>query len=106
MPHIDYMKLLHVAAVTLKTSTQIDLQTLDINYYNARLSRDNGSKIEIQVRVFEFEIELTLSNKILTEKEFIKWLSEFEFQLEQVFFKNITLTHSEKNNAYTIKIII
>ena len=105
MPHIDYMKLLHIAAVTLETSTQIDLHTLDINYYNARLTRDDGSKIEIQLRVFDFEIELTLSNKIMNEKELLKWLPKFEYQLEQNYFKNIALTHSETNNEYKIKIV-
>lgn len=104
MPHIDYMKLLHIAANTLETSTQVDLNTLDINYYKAVLSRADRSNFEMLVRVHEFEIELAFSNKILTKKEMQKWLPKFEFQLEQNFLKNIEITQTESNNEYKLRI--
>jgi hypothetical protein len=105
MSRIDYMKVLDIAALTLEASSSIELNTLDLKLYNAVLSLNNGNKVEIQMKIDDFDIELTLPKKIMPVKDFKNWLPKFEFQLEQIFLKNITLTHSEAKNDYKIKIL-
>ena len=105
MPPIDYMKVLDIAAFTLETASHIELRALDLTLFSARLSRDDGSTFEILMKLNEFDLELTFSLDILDKKEFPKWLSKFEFQLEQNFFKNITLEHSRTGKEYKIQIL-
>lgn len=104
MPPIDYMKVLDIAAFTLETASHIELVALDLTLFSARLSRDDGSTFEILMRLGEFDLELSFSQDILDKKEFEKWLSRFEFQLEQNFFKNITLEHRRTGKEHKIQI--
>jgi hypothetical protein len=105
MPPIDYMKVLDIAAFTLETASHIELQALDLNLFNAVLTRDNGNTFEILMKINEFDLELSLGKKNLNKKEFHKWLNKFEFQLEQNFFKNISLEPHEAAKEYKIKIL-
>jgi len=105
MPAIDYMKLLDIAALTLETSSHIEVNALDLKLFKAVLSREEGSDIEILVKIDEFEIELSFDNKIMSEKEFDKWLRKFEYHLEQHFFKNISIETSESKQDYRVKIL-
>lgn len=104
MPSIDYMKVLDIAAHTLETSSHIEVTALDLKIFKAALTREDGSIIEIFIRVHDYDLELSFSNKILDRKEFQKWLSGFEYQLEQNFFKNISLDYSQSASEYKINI--
>ncbi len=105
MPPIDYMKVLDIAAFTLETASHIELIALDLKLFSARLSRDNGSTFEILMKLSEFDLELSFNKDILGKKEFQKWLNRFEFQLEQNFYKNISLEHHETGREYKIKML-
>lgn len=105
MPTIDYMKVLDIAAFTLETASHIEFIALDLTLFSARLSRDDGNIFEILMKVNDFDLELTFNKDILNKKEFEKWLNRFEFQLEQNFYKNISLEHHESKNEYKIKIL-
>lgn len=104
MPPIDYMKVLDIAATTMEISSHIEVQALDIKLFKAVLTRDDGSIAEIFIRVGDYDLELSLDKTALNKKEFQKWLSKFEFELEQVFFKNINLKSSETKLEYKINI--
>ncbi len=105
MPSIDYMKVLDIAAHTLESSSHIKIEALDINMFKAILTKEDNSLIEIFTIVNEFDLELSFSKSILDKKEFIKWLSDFEFQLEQNFFTNISIEHSQSAREYKIMIL-
>ena len=104
MPPIDYMKVLDIAAVTLESSSHIELRAIDLKIFNAEISREDGTIISIQMRVGDYDIELSFEKNVLDRKEFQLWLNKFEFQLEQNFLKNISLAHSESKSEYKIKI--
>jgi hypothetical protein len=105
MPQIDYIKVLDIAALTLETSSHIEVRALDLTIFNAVLIRDDGSELNILVKTSDYELELTLDNIFANNKEFEKWLSKFEYQLEQNFFKNISLEHHGSGKEYKIKIL-
>ncbi len=104
MPPIDYMKVLDIAAFTLETASHIEVNALDLKLFNASLSREDGSLIEILMRVNEYDLELTLNKKVLNRKDFRKWLTKLEYQLEQNFFKNISIEQTESKNEYKIRV--
>jgi hypothetical protein len=105
MPPIDYMKVLDIAAFTMETASHIEVNALDLKLFSASLSREDGSIIEILLRVNDYDLELSLNKKAFNRKEFQKWLTKFEFQLEQNFFKNISIEQSESKNEYRVKIM-
>jgi len=102
MPAIDYMKVLDIAAFTLETASHIELIALDLTLFSAKLSRDDGSIFEIIMKVSDFDLELTFNKDILNKKEFEKWLNRFEFQLEQNFYKNISIEQSQSKSEYRL----
>ena len=104
MPDIDYMKVLDVAALTLEISSHIEVTALDLKLFKAVLTHDNGSVLEIMVKVGDFDLELSLNKNSLDKKEFQTWLKKFEFQMEQVFLKNFTMKISETKQDYKIDI--
>jgi hypothetical protein len=104
MSRIDYMKVLDTVALTLETSSNIELHSQDLKHYSAVLTFEDGTKLDIQMKVDDFDIELELPKKIMPEKEYKNWLIKFEFQLEQIFLKNITLINSETKKEYKLKI--
>lgn len=103
MPPIDYMKVLDIAAITLDTLSHIEVNAIDLKLFNAVLSREDGSIIEIQLKLDEYDLELSLDKKFLDIKDFQNWINKFEFQLEQNFFKNIYLEQTVTKKEYKIK---
>lgn len=106
MPPVDYMKVLDIAALTLESNSHIEVDAVDLKIFNASVSRGDGSLIEIRMRVNDYDLELSLNKKAFNRKEFSKWLAKFEYQLEQSFFKNISIDLSETKNDYKIKVQI
>jgi len=104
MPPIDYMKVLDIAALTLDTESHIEVKAQDLNIFNASLSSEDGSLFEIQMKINEYDLELSLDKKVMDKKQFQKWLTKFEYQLEQQFFKNISIHQSETKNEYKVKV--
>jgi hypothetical protein len=105
MTDIDYMKVLDIAAQTMDTSSKGEVQALDLSIFKSVITKPDGSKIEITLKIHNFDLEIFLDKKTFSEKELDKWLNKFEYQLEQNFFKNITITHSENKTEYRIKIV-
>ncbi len=104
MPAIDYMKVLDIATFTLGTSSHIEFKALDLKLFSAVLTREDGSTFEILLRTSDYDLELSLNKTALNKKEFKKWLTKFEYELEQGFFKNIILKSSENKLEYKINI--
>jgi hypothetical protein len=105
MASIDFMKVLDTAVITLDLSSKVEFQALDLMVFKATLTNPDGKVNEITMKVNEFDLELYLKKNILGEKEFLKWINKFEFQLEQNFLKNITISHTETKTDYRIKIL-
>jgi len=102
MPPIDYMKVLDIAAITMGISSHIEVKALDLKLFSAALTRDDGTTFEILMRLNDFDLELNLDKNVIGRKEFEKWLAKFEFELEQIFFKNISMERSETKKEYRV----
>jgi len=105
MPPIDYMKVLDIAAQALGTSSHVEVNSLDLKIFNAVIRQDDKSELNILLTVNDYDLELNIDNIFSSKKEFQKWLSRFEFLLEQNFFKNISLVHSGSSQKYKIKVL-
>ncbi len=105
MSAIDYMKVIDVIALTLETNSHIEVHALDLKLYRATLTRPDSTKIDFDVKVADFDIELSLEKEAISEREFLKWLPNFEFYLEQNFLTNVKIEKSENSTQHVVKII-
>ncbi len=104
MSNVDFMKVFDSAAASLNAAAHLSVEAIDINRYAAAMIRDNGTQIIITADLAEFEIILSIEKKFMILADYRKFLSTFEFNLEQRFFKNIDLVTNETGREYKIKI--
>lgn len=104
MPNIDFMKVFDAAAASLNASEHINVDAVDLNRYTASIMIDDTSSIDFTAEISEFSVDLSVDKTSFTQKEYEKFLSMFEYCLEQKFFKNIEFKTGETARDYKIKI--
>lgn len=104
MSDVDYNKIFYAAASALDASANVTVEALDLDTYTAGITLENGSLLTLTAVSGEYSIELSLAKESLKRREYIKFLSRFEYNLEQKFFKNIKFESREMSGEYRIKI--
>lgn len=107
MATIDYMKLIGVLSRTLK------LEIIDVKFHDKstdRLDITMGGEA-VQEKKFllsltGFSAELAFPKQYLTGKDFEKWISRFEYELEQAFMKNAEIHTGADASNHILKITI
>lgn len=104
MTSIDYMKVLDIAALAMESESHIQVEALDLKKFKAQIKSPEGKEIEILAAVSDFSMELTVDRDLFEPKQLRKWLAQFEYHLEQHFFKNIEIENSGNSREFKIKI--
>ncbi len=104
MTSIDYMKVLDIAALAMQSESHIRVEALDLKKFKATINSPEGKDIEILASVSEFSMDLSLARDMLEPKKLRKWLTEFEYLLEQNFYKNIIIEDAGNSREFKIKI--
>lgn len=104
MPNIDYMKVFDAIAAALNAADHINVDALDLNRFNVSIMNDDTSCIDFNAVLGSYDMELSVNKNALPEKEFTKFISLFEYHLEQKFLKNIELKSIQTSGEYKIKI--
>ncbi|HPS58272.1 MAG TPA: hypothetical protein PK514_09215 [Spirochaetota bacterium] len=104
MPNIDYKIIFDAAASALDASSNVIIEAKEPNTYSAGITMENGTVIKFTAIPGEYSLELSLPKESLERREYIKFMSRFEFNLEQKFFKNIKFDPQETSKDYRIKI--
>jgi CTP:phosphocholine cytidylyltransferase-like protein len=92
MSHIDYMKIIDILIKSFgahKYEMEATHEKIDI--FDITIPGDTGKEKNFKFLLSKYQLEILYSNKYLTEDEFERWLSKFEYELEQTFFVNIDL---------------
>jgi hypothetical protein len=105
MPKIDYMKVIGALSKTL------NLETIDIRFHDKSTDRleiiMGGAAVQekkFNLSLSNFSMELVFSKQYLTGKEFDKWITNFEYELEQAFMKNANIHTSGDASNHIITI--
>ena len=106
MTKIDYMKVIDVLARTLK------MEGIEVTYPGKSnnkkgelsLTGSDKTRIKFKLTLQDYHLELTLLKKYFTDREFEKWASEFEYELEQTFFDNISIHVDTDVSNYIIRV--
>lgn len=92
MPNIDYMKVIGALSKTL------NLETVDVKFKDKSTERleiiMGGAAVQekkFTLSLSNFTMELAFSKQYLGGKEMDKWVTRFEYELEQAFVKNVNL---------------
>ncbi len=104
MSNLDYMKIFDAAASSLNASAHINVEALDLNKYSAEISLQNAAVIKFTAVLDEYSLELFCTKDSLKYKDYARFLSRFEYNLEQMFLKNVRIESHETTKDYKIKI--
>ncbi|HOT45369.1 MAG TPA: hypothetical protein PLM53_11040 [Spirochaetota bacterium] len=105
MPQIDYMKVIGALAKTLS------METIDMKFHDRSTDRLDiimgaaaAQEKKFTLSLTNFSAELAFSKQYLSEKDFEKWITAFEYELEQAFMKNVTIHRDEDASSHILKI--
>jgi len=104
MTSIDYMKVLDIAALAMESESDIKVEALDLKKFKALIKSPEGKDIELLATVSDFSMELAVDRDLLEPKHLHKWLAQFEYLLEQNFYKNVVIENTENSREFKIKI--
>jgi len=105
MPQIDYMKVIGALSKTL------NLETIDMKFHDRSTDRldiimgaDAVQEKKFTLSLTNFSVELSFSKQYLSGKDFEKWITRFEYELEQAFVSNVSIHLSEEPSNHILKI--
>lgn len=105
MSHVDYMKVIDIAAASLKPGTAPKVNAVDIQLYAAEVEISDNASVKFQIRIGDYNLDFTIEKDNLPSKEFSKWVKVFEYQLEQNFFRNIKVSFTENSDEYRMSVM-
>ncbi len=105
MPKIDYMKVLDVAAKTLNADKfEIDRPIQAGDKFEVTATSSEKAPKKFTVSLSEGGLELEFSKNNFPNREFEKWLADFEYGLEQAFLTNVNVKTNREATKCLVRI--
>lgn len=106
MSQIDYVKIIDIMGRTLRFDKTLSLEGLGTEIMNATVAFKDAEGVEYpsRVAIARYSMEVTLRRAAVDEKTFNKWLSMFEYELEQTFARNVEIDVVEDALDYRLTI--
>ncbi len=110
MGTIDYMKVVDIISKTFGAKREVQLdashdRSNKTDKFDIVMTTQDGGKIPYKIYLFRHELDIIFDKQYFESKSFKKWVSLFEYELEQAMFINIKLNITEDAAKYTIKVI-
>jgi hypothetical protein len=107
MTKIDYMKVVGVLGRTLKMET-VDMKFQDSTSNRLEVTMGGPSMPEkkFQLSIADFSLELAFPADYLQGRDLQKWISSFEYELEQAFVTNIELHVNSDASKHVIRVTL
>ena len=104
MTKVDYMKVIGVLSKTLQLET-LNLQYADKSAERLDVTMGGTAKQEKTFRLAmkDYTLELTFPKTHIEVRAFDKWISAFEYELEQAFSRNVSVQINHDAEHYTLK---
>ncbi len=106
MTTIDYMKVIDTIAETMGAIANVtmDAEHDKVDRFDVRVPLTGEQFILFSLYLHKYFLNFTMKKEEMTDKEFARWLSKFEYALEQQFFRNIRLERKESVAEYRLEI--
>ncbi len=111
MRNIDYMKVADLVSKTFGADKNLQSEGMHdkldkIDKINFVMTLPSGIDIPFRFFLYANSIDMVIEKKYFETVKFEKWLSSFEFELEQQMLKNIKVNVSRDHREYKIRISI
>ena len=108
MSTIDYMRIIDIISKSFDADRNVDLtakhEKFDI--FNIVMTLHSGGTVPYKINMHKYELHIIIEKKYFITKKFSRWLSDFEYDLEQEFKVNIKVSHEEDVVNHHVKIQI
>ncbi len=93
MANIDYMKVIDLITKMFSARGDIELKASHdkVDIFDFTLNLKDGTALQCRVYHDQHSLEVVFDKDHLTDSEYQKWLSKFEYELEQEFLRNIKI---------------
>ena len=107
MKKIDYMKVIDIISNLFKAERNVDLSAKHekIDIFDITMKCHNGSEVSYRIHLPDYEMEIIFAKKYFDTIKFDKWISKFEYKMEQTFLRNIKIEVHEETHDYRIKVL-
>ncbi len=105
MGAFDYTKVIDEIAGHFK-ATDIDYQDFDRSStrFNVSMIDPHGEKLDFEFVLADYHMFVTFDEKYQNESEINRWMSEFEYNLEQAFNRNIGIDVQHSGGTWNVKV--
>jgi len=105
----EYRKVIDVIAGSLGAGKSVELNyshdtSHKIDVIDVKMLTAGDETIECRVNLRTTHLEIVFNKKYFTQAKFEKFLSRFEYDLEQVFTRNIHIERVEESLEYRIRV--
>lgn len=107
MADIDYMKIIDIISDLMSSEKKVDIKSAEnnkIKSFIVEAAINKGIKLNYTLSLKSSHIEIEINSRYFKEIPIEKWIKKFEFSLEQLFYKNIGVTYTQKHEQYIISI--
>lgn len=107
MSKIDYMKFIGALGRTLRMET-VDMKFQDSSTNRLEITMGGASMPEkkFQLSIADFSLELAFPAAYLQGRDLQKWISSFEYELEQAFMKNVDLHVNTDSSRHLVRVTL
>jgi len=106
MANIEYMKVIDIIAQLFNAEKDLHVDAIHdkADIFTAHMIDLNGKKYECKLINHKYTMDISFSKDYMDKYEFKKWLTNFEWELEQQFFVNINLNVDPEATEYRVKL--
>ena len=109
MSSIDYMRVIDIISKTFNAHKEVDLKATHdrhdkIDKFDIVMTTIDGVDIAYRILLHRHELDILFKKTIFENKKFKKWLSVFEYELEQKLITNIKISVIEETVEYLVKV--
>ncbi|HDP80245.1 MAG TPA: hypothetical protein ENN21_05315 [Spirochaetes bacterium] len=105
MAPVDYMKVIDIISKTFNADKTVDLEASHdkVDIFDVTATLSSGAKLKYRILMHNYELDIVIPIRAFGDMKFSKWLSLFEYELEQSFMRNIKIETQEGPGEYRIR---
>ena len=106
---MDYMKVVDVISRTFQAAREVKFQAVhdrkdQVDKFLVEMNLPGGAVVPYRIHLLGHDLDVIIGKKYFDSLDFDKWLSAFEYELEQKFLTNVKLAVSNDATDYRIRL--
>lgn len=109
MKTLDYMKVIDMVSKLFGANEKAELTAhhdKETDIFDVKTICADGRELSYRILLQKYNMAIIIEKKYFQSVKFRKWISRFEYEMEQTFYKNIKIDTTEEAINYTINITV